>query len=195
MDRIETLRELNVGRAKLELFTVYDQYADASYYGKACRYRDVKGEDYVYDRREHLFAGPTVPFGGEYRRQWRDQRGRVQTNDDLDDSYAREFRFIVPNYENYKGEPQRDIYKYSRRDALRLDALYRDQWTYVGIIAEVRVEGKEIGSASVWGLEWDGRGEFKASYSDYMRDTVREALDEAQALRSKLSKPTVPAAP
>ncbi len=187
MDTIDTIRTLRAGDATLRVRTVYDSDPDASFYGKLADWRNVPYDAYVYDRQTGLMAGPEVIINGEYVRQWRDDRGRIEAND-TDDTYSREYRYIVANDDNYKGLPSRDIYRYCKQDAKRLDALYRDEWSFIGIVATVHVEGREIGHSSVWGCEADWNTDITREYRDVIRDVTREALNEAQGFRAKISK-------
>lgn len=188
MDAIDTIRDYSVGNARLTVRTVYDTDPDYSYIGKFTSWRDVSSDAYVYDMREHVMGEPVRVINGEYRRIWRDARGRITAAPDTDDSYEREYRFILPAMENYQGLPSADIARYCRQDAEHLDAYARDQWCYLGIVATVTVDGREIGKASVWGIEAGYRYDPMKTDRDVVRDVVREALDQAQFFRRKLAK-------
>jgi hypothetical protein len=58
----------------------------------------------------------------------------------------------------------------------------------MGIVASVTVDGREIGNASVWGVEADWRYDPMKQDLNVVRDIVREAIGEAQAFRRTLSK-------
>ena len=187
-DTIETIRDYSVGNARLVVRAVHDPDPDYSYLGEFSAWRNVPYDAYVYDMREHLMGEPTRIINGEYRRIWRDARGRIAAAPDTDDSYAREYRYILPAMANYHGLPSADVARYCRQDAEHLDAYARDQWRYIGIVATVSVAGREIGSGSVWDIEADWRYDARKNDPDDLRNVVREAIDEAQAYRRTLAK-------
>jgi len=181
-DTINTIRDYSIGNAQLTVRTVYDPDPDYSDIGKFVAWRDVPHDAYVYDMREHLMGEPTRVINGEYRRIWRDARGRIAAAPDTDDSCAREYRFVLPTV--WEGEGFREAWW----TAGHLDAYARDQWRYIGIVATVSVAGIEIGSGSVWGIEADWRYDARKNDPDYLRDVVREAIDQAQTYRRTLAK-------
>ena len=181
-DTIDTIRDYSVGNARLVVRAVHDPDPDYSYLGEFSAWRNVPYDAYVYDMREHLMGEPTRIINGEYRRIWRDARGRIAAAPDTDDSYAREYRFVLPTV--WEGEGFHQAWQ----SATHLDAYARDQWCYIGIVATVSVDEREIGEASVWGIEHGYPYDAMADNRDYVRDVVREAIDEAQAFRRTLSK-------
>jgi hypothetical protein len=56
----------------------------------------------------------------------------------------------------------------------RLDAYERDQWAMIGIVAVVTLDGADIGSSSLWGIEDD-------SGDRYLRSEARQIAGEAIA--------------
>ena len=182
MDTIDTIRDYGLGNARLIVRTVYDDGPDYSYIGEFAPWRDVPYDAYVYDRQERIMGDPVRVINGEYRRLWRNARGRIVSPPDTDDSYSREYRYILPTVWNGGG------FREARQRAEHLDAYARDQWRYIGIVATITVAGREIGEASVWGIEADWRYDPMKQDRDVVRDVVREAIDEAQAFRRTLSK-------
>ena len=182
MDTIDTIRDYGLGNARLSVQTVYDPDPDYSYIGEFAPWRDVPYDAYVYDMRERIMGDPVRVINGEYRRLWRDARGRIVSPPDTDDSYSREYRYILPTI--WKGEGFRE----ARQSAEHLDAYARNQWGYIGIVATITVDGREIGNASVWGIEAAWSYDPMKQDRDVVRDVVREAIDEAQAFRRTLSK-------
>lgn len=180
-DTIDTIRDYGLGNARLTVQTVYDPDMDYSHIGKFATWRDVPYDAYVYDRQECIMGDPERVINGEYRRLWRDARGRIVSPPDTDDSYSREYRYILPTI--WKGEGFRE----ARQRAEHLDAYARDRWCYIGIIATVTVAGREIGEASVWGIEADWCYDPMKQDLNVVRDTVREALGEAQTFRRTLT--------
>jgi hypothetical protein len=132
--------------------------------------------------REHVMGEPVRIVNGEYRRIWRDARGRIAAAPDTNDSYAREDCFILPTVWQGKG------FREAWQSATHLDAYARGQWYYIGIVATVTVDGREVGEASVWAIEANYRYDPMKTDRDVVRDIVREAIDEAQAFRRTLSK-------
>ena len=182
MDTIDTIRDYGLGNARLIVRTVYDDGPDYSYIGEFAPCRDVPYDTYVYDRQERIMGDRVRVINGEYRRLWRNARGRIVSPPDTDDSYSREYRYILPTVWNGGG------FREARQRAEHLDAYARDQWRYIGIVATITVAGREIGEASVWGIEADWRYDPMKQDRDVVRDVVREAIDEAQAFRRTLSK-------
>ena len=182
MDKIDTIRDYGLGNARLIVRTVYDERPDYSYIGRFAPWRDVPYDAYVYDRQERIMGDPVRVINGEYRRLWRNARGRIVSPPDTDDSYWREYRYILPTV--WEGEGFRE----ARQRAEHLDAYARNQWWYIGIVASVTVDGREIGDASVWDIEADWRYDPMKQDLDVVRDVVREAIGEAQAFRRTLSK-------
>ena len=182
MDTIDTIRDYGLGNARLIVRTVYDEDPDYSYIGKLAAWRDVPYDAYVYDRQERIMGDPVRVINGEYLRLWRDARGRIVAPPDTDDSYSREYRFILPTVWKVEG------FREARQRAEHLDAYARNQWEYIGIVATITVDGRKIGEASVWGIEAGWRYDPMKQDLDVVRDIVREAIDEAQAFRRTLSR-------
>lgn len=176
-----TLRTLTYGDTVLTVGLDYDD-PDFSYIDHFASWRGAPYDAYVYDMREHVMADPERVINGEYRRIWRNERGRMVAAPDTDDTQSCEYRFIVPTPGGVAPESFRDAWQ----TAEYLDAYARQQWTYVVLVATVAVDGVEIGRASIWGIEWDHKD--ASIEHEYVRDVTREALDDAKAFRARLSK-------
>ena len=181
MDTIDTIRDYRVGNARLIVRTIYDIDQDYSHFGQFATWRDVPYDAYVYDRWERIMGDPERVINGEYRRLWRDARGRIVSPPDTD-GYSREYRYILPTV--WKGEGLGQAW----RNAEHLDDFANDRWCYIGIVATITVDGREIGNASVWGIEANWRYDPMKHDLGVVRDIVREAIGEAQAFRRTLSK-------
>lgn len=137
---METVRELTIGRVTVRIEREYDSDPDYSDLGKFCNFTYPGKWEYLYDRATGDIMG--------YDHIWRDSRGRFVHSDVDRDNWSREFRYImVPN--------NGDALKYHVKDGERLDAFANDQWWYIGLIATVEVDGRDIGTASLWGIESD----------------------------------------
>lgn len=165
-------RKITHGKVAVSLRMDADLDPDPSYLGEAIEVHRARqwSKDYAvysYETDSIRLPGSDV---------WRDRKGRITAEpESLDyDSirYHRETEFLKLESSNYAGE--RSMLTYLFQDADRLRAYYRGDWLYVGIVAIVHVNGREIGNASTWGIESD-------SDDPYFREMGREVAHEAIA--------------
>jgi hypothetical protein len=83
-----------------------------------------------------------------------------------------EFRYFIPNSENYKGLPEADIRKHCRQDFARAESLNRGDWCFLGIRVDAQVilrtengSGivQDITSGGLWGIESDSENSYLES--------------------------------
>src|SRR6516225_4657969 len=80
-------------------------------------------------------------------------------------------------------------------DDADIEAWRNDEWFYVGYIYTATLDGIELGSASIWGSEWDFPGGIDSidgwiAENYYHSDLLAEATDEARATLTKLAAHT-----
>lgn len=172
MTRCETLREIELGRVHLTIDTVYDESPDFSYLGKFSR-MNWHPETYVYHRPSGLM------YDGRF---WRDERGRIQAEPDLDDAYSHEYQFIDIGDCQFQRSDKHSL-RYAFQNAKRLDRL-DDYWCYLAVRATVDIDGRELGSASVWGIESDSD---KSYFAEVGREVAQEAISEARQFIGSLA--------
>ena len=179
---MESIMERHQGRVTLAVRSEYDDSPDTSWLGENVSYRNVEWHPtaafYSYERDAIRLPKSDV---------WRDRKGRIvaepESLDPWNTRYHRDVEFLKLDTGNYAGETS-GVLGYLFQDADRLRAYYNNDWTFVGIVATVKVDGKELGNASVWGFESD-------SGDDYIRSEARniatEALAEAKAFIASLA--------
>lgn len=78
----------------------------------------------------------------------------------------------------------------------QIAAWRRDKWFYVGYVYTATLEGVELGTASIWGTEWDilaGEGKWSSidawiAENYYHPDLMAECIDDARATLARLAK-------
>lgn len=151
---MDTVRELTIGRVTVRMGREFDDSPDTSWLGKLTDYRLPHDGQWLYDMETGDMQGPDG--------LWRDKRGRITGAGKREDG-RREYRFILTDND-------RDC-RYARMDAERLEAVMRGDIWFEGVIVTVEIKGREIGRASVWGIESDS--------GDYFLETERELAHEA----------------
>lgn len=172
-ENIHELRRLVVGRAVLTVSAVYDDCPMFDHIGKFTETPDSK---FAYHRPSGLmWVDQTV---------WRDAHGNYAASP-LDDypRYRNEYTWITPC--TWDGEGFREAYRAARR----LDRI-DDDWGFVGICADVRYDGREIGNGSLWGIEvdWNVNWDTDPYIHETAREVTREAINDAQEWRRAVTK-------
>lgn len=62
--------------------------------------------------------------------------------------------------------------------AKMIESYLSGDWYHVGLVVTIADHGEEVGSVSLWGVEW-GLDDPDKSHADYLADTVAENLEEA----------------
>jgi hypothetical protein len=105
---------------------------------------------------------------------WRTKTGAFAAEPDLERYGSNEYPCIdIGDCQFNRGD--KNWLKYAFQNAEQLDTL-DDNWIYVGVVATVYLHGVEIGSASVWGFEyqyWD------KDTNKYIASDAKEILGEA----------------
>lgn len=157
---MDTLFKRHAGAVTVTVGTEYDPDPDLSYYGKFTDDTSWDARTALYHRRSGLLRMPKSDL-------WRDSRGRICEAPESS-IYAQEYQYIIPS-----ADCENEA-KSLRMAAERLDAYGRDQWSMIGIVATVTLDGAEIGQASCWGFEDD-------SEEKYLRSEARQIASEAIA--------------
>lgn len=66
----------------------------------------------------------------------------------------------LANEDNYQGLDPESIATYMQQDRERLDAYERGDWHMVGVIATLTIDGSELLTSSLWGIESDSGEEY-----------------------------------
>lgn len=91
---------------------------------------------------------------------------------------GRYLKYFNPPIENYEGAEADEIEKYCRQDFERMEGYNNNEWMMVGVLASVYVDGRKVGDASLWGIEFEYQ--IEDYHREIMRDEAREALTEAR---------------
>lgn len=176
---IDTLIKLRRGRVTVKVRTVYDENPDTSYLGEGISGRNLKDLE-AYKSAIYSCNLDAVRLPGSDL--WRDRKGRIVATEPPDDTYAREYKF-------YKLNTWDDDHKLEIlfSDADRLRALYNNDWSYIGIIATVHIDGREIGEGACWGYESDM---LDSDLRSMARMHAREAISEARTFIKSLQPAT-----
>ena len=81
-------------------------------------------------------------------------------------------------------QPPADVLEQSNaREAVEslvrtIDSYLSGDWYHVGFIVTITEDGEEVGSASLFGIEW-GLDDADGTHADYLRETVAELLEES----------------
>lgn len=62
--------------------------------------------------------------------------------------------------------------------AKMIDGWLSGDWVHVGFIVTIEEDGHEMGTASLWGIEW-GLPDAEGTHADYLRETCADLLAEA----------------
>lgn len=173
--RLETLFEKEIGRFRIVAEKHFDESPDFSYLGKFVPKMDWSPETFIYHRPSGLM------FDG---RLWRNKQGQIQAEPDMECDYRHDGCTLIDIGSCQFKRSDSGSLKMAFENARQLDAL-DDSWGYVGVWAKVYLEGREIGSASLWGIEDDWAGFFKPYNSEsYIlecaRDVAKEAVHDAR---------------
>lgn len=175
MDIIERRTVHELGRVKIEVQRVYDDSADSSYLGEFCEYDSKHTPRNENQKLVHRDSGLVLDHHGI----WRDERGRIQAEPP---SYR---NTLFREYQYTFHDNGHERISYALADNRRMEGLESGDWCYTGVRAVVTFSGVVIGESSVWGIESDS-DEFY--FQEVEQDEVKEALREARAFRSELSK-------
>jgi hypothetical protein len=166
----DTLRQVTIGRVTVTVSRQEDEdgYSIArDYLGEWSDYRTPATADQKLVHRHTLRVL-------DHHGIWRYANGRI----------ARDPREDYPEHRYGRGEYQytwhdngHEKIAYAIADHKRLHALSEGEWSYYGVIATVTLNGVEIASSSVWGVESDSGD---AYFLECGRDQAREALREAR---------------
>ena len=145
---METLYTRHRGRITLTVKVEDDYDCDYSWLGKFTELRKADPDRPIYSKEADAIRLPKSEL-------WRDRKGRIVEAPD-DDHESREYEFIeIEGGGNGYSDCGRDKLRYCFQDADRLVGLERGEWSFLGILANVRIDNREIGHASVWGFESD----------------------------------------
>ena len=164
---LDKLYERNVGNILLVVKSTYDESPDHSDLGEFSNYRfpQNKNEKLVHRATQSVLSDDGV---------WRNELGQIQTEPEPN-SYAREYGYTFHNNGHER-------IKYALQDARRMEALARNDWSYLGVIAEVSLDGAQVGSGSLYGIESDGGDSY---INEIVREVSTEALTEAKAWKAR----------
>lgn len=137
---METLYTRHRGRITLTVKVEPDWDGDYSWLGKFTSLRKASDDRPLYSKKADAIRLPKSDL-------WRNRKGQI-TQAPEDDYESRDFEFI-------EIEGGGDRLRYCFQDADRLVGLERGEWSFLGILANVRIDNREIGHASVWGFESD----------------------------------------
>lgn len=154
---MENLMEKNIGRVRMTVKKEYDECPVFDNLGKRCDYTEPNTKD------EKLVHNSGVVL--DHKGIWRDELGRIVAAPEVRSSRRYEFTFHNNGHEKIR---------YALEDRRRMDELERGECFYLGIIASVNLDGAEVGTSSLWGIE---------SYIDleYMNEIIRAEAHEAIA--------------
>jgi hypothetical protein len=134
----------------------------------------------IYHRRSKLMYDGT---------RWRTETGGFAPEPELEvwGCGNGEYQFIdIGDCQFNRGD--KNWLKYAFQNAKRLDTL-DENWIYVGIVATVYLHGIEIGSASVWGFDYEYWDREQNKYlADEAKSILAEAIAEAKKFVGKVKK-------
>lgn len=132
----------------------------------------------IYHRRSKLM------YDGKH---WRTEKGAFAAEPDLERYGSNEYQFIdIGDWQFNRGDE--NWLRYAFQNAKQLDTL-DDDWIYVGIVATVYLHGVKIGSASVWGFEYQYWDKDSNKYlADDAKSIIYEAIAEAKKFVGKIKK-------
>lgn len=193
-------RELGPIKARVEW--VYDDSPDTSYLGEGTDKPSWEGP--VYDRwtDEVWIEG-----------MWYDRNGRALTESDYDDTHAdaagnrREYRYIEGfqhsgTAKDYDDCPQlhpellakhasldQASRSYVFADADRLKGLWNESWWMMGCRVTLTVDGEQLASDSLWGIDSDNDADyFKEVEDERIAEALAQAADEVPKLIDRITK-------
>ena len=156
---MDKLIEKNIGRIRMTVRREYDEDPFFDHLCKGCDYREPKTKD------EKLVHKSGVVL--DHKGIWRNELGRLVTAPEVRGGRTYEFTFHNNGHEKIK---------YALEDRRRMDELNRGKWSYLGVVASVSLDGAEIGTASMWGVESDDL----EGMDEVVRDQAHEAIASAK---------------
>ena len=75
----------------------------------------------------------------------------------------------------------------ARHDFEVLRAWCNDEWQYVGVAVTASIDGIELGSASLWGIECNYPGSDNSYLTDVAEELAPEAIEQAEQQRTRLA--------
>lgn len=161
----ETLYETTVGKVHVKVTAEPDYdfgwQLVSEDIGKFTDERSADAKMPLYYRREDIMRLPNSDL-------WRDRRGRIAAAPSEDGYSSREYQFIqISDWYN-------ETLSIAFRQADRVEAYESGEWCYLSIDAVAEINGREIGRASLGGVESD-------SGETYLRQCAREMATEATA--------------
>lgn len=123
---------------------------------------------------------------GEYDRayaEWEENYGLEVLADDLGRTWDyNTYRYWIPGNNYFKEVAKSDQYtvqdaiKWTLQDWKRMEN-YGNDWYSIGIVVTAFLDGIELGSGSLWGIESDSDDGY---FEEVVRDLINEALPEAK---------------
>ena len=171
---LDTIIERKVGRFSVKAEKVLDDSPDFSYLGAFKPNMVWNPITFTYDRDTDLM------YDGS---KWRNAKGQIQAEpENLDYTHRDGCRFIdIGSCQFNRGDS--DALKMAFENARLLTRIDED-WQYVGIVATVEMNGREIGSAACYGFEDAWYGPMAKDSEKYLKleakSIVREAIDDAR---------------
>jgi hypothetical protein len=89
-------------------------------------------------------------------------------------------------YEGATGTPAQIAAEAAERDFKVLKAWCDDEWSYCGIVVSISREDVELGTASLWGIEYNYPGADNSYLTEVADELLPEAMDEARATLAQL---------
>ncbi len=167
MFTLDKLYERNIGNIRLVVKSTYDESPDHSFIGEFSNYRFPQNKD---EKLVHRASQSVLSDDGV----WRNELGQIQAVPETN-SYNRDYEYTFHNNGHEK-------IKYALQDHKRLEALARGDWSYLGITADVSLDGAQVGSGSLYGIESDGGDSY---ITEIVREVSSEALAEAKEWKAR----------
>lgn len=162
---MSTILRHRVGRVTLVVRSEYDPDPDLSWLGEPCSYKEAR----QWSPNEAFYSVEIDAIKLPRSDHWRNRKGQIVQDPESLDYY--ETRYHRGRQEFLKLAADTRILRHLFQDADRLRGLWRGDWAFIGIVASVLIDYREVGSAAVWGFESD------MPASELRREARRIALE------------------
>lgn len=158
---LETKTIRSIGNVQIIIEKIADYDGDYSYLGEYCYFKQPSKNQQLV----HRYSGKILDSSG----LWRNAKGQIQSEPETNSPRMEyDFTFHDNGY---------DRLLYALQDSRRMDALNNGDWMFIGVKATVTLNGREIGSDSLWGIESDSDESY---FAEAERDCIACAVADAR---------------
>lgn len=171
----EKIKEFDKGSFHFVVHSELDEYPDLSWLGE---YTDKEPDAFYFDRRNGLFCGETTYKTVTDDEGYEEEEAEVETLALAlpTEHDSRTYRYFVPANPP-KNSKDTDLIKGAIADYERMEEYNRGYWNMQGIVVTMFMDGKELASSSLWGIESDVDDDY---LNEVIDDLTSDCITEAK---------------